>query len=321
MKQDLKILQSIFKNARTKKYKCLLCEQTSINSHLLQKNGILNFISSNNHIIQIKGNDFFKTEKDGIIGIKPIGINNAMSHRLFCATHDSKIFAPVETKKQNLSDYGSQLLFSYRSLCAELRKKMINVDIFERIINSSQFALNFEFLEICQSQIQANKKGIQDLKWYKNTMEIEINNSYNAKDYIFKKIDYDFIPISASAVYSPINPTEHTLKVLKDSEQVLNYIFINLIPQEDKLTLVIGYHKLKKNTWIVEYIASWKELSEVNFKNKLTDLFATKIETWAISPDYWRELKEKNIKVFIDYWNENADNLRITQSVDFNLFE
>ncbi|MGY5351070.1 hypothetical protein ACXGQW_00615 [Wenyingzhuangia sp. IMCC45533] len=321
MKQDFKVLQNMFKNARTKKHKCLICEENSINSHLLQKNGILNFISSNNHIIQIKGNDFFKAEKEGIISIKPIGINNAMSYPLFCNSHDTDVFAPIETKEHSLNDYSSHLLFSYRSLCAEVRKKMINVDLFERIKNSSQFGTNFQFLEMAKSQIEANTMGIQDLNWYKDVMELEINNSYNTTDYIFEKIDYDFIPISASAVYSPINPTEHTLEVLKDSEKVLNYIFINLIPQEDKLTLIIGYHKSKADNWIKEYITSWKKLSGVDFEKKLTDLFATKIETWAISPDYWNELETKNIKAFKEYWNDNGNNLRITQSVNFNLFE
>lgn len=122
-KQDIKVLQTIFKNARTKKHKCLLCDEYAINSHLLQKNGILNFISYNNHIIQIKANDFFKADKEGIIDIKEIGINNAMSYPLFCNSHDTNVFAPIETEEHNLNSYRSHLLFSYRSLCAEIRKK------------------------------------------------------------------------------------------------------------------------------------------------------------------------------------------------------
>ncbi|MCB4809684.1 hypothetical protein LG651_15615 [Tamlana sp. 62-3] len=321
MKEDLKILQIIFKNARSKRQKCLICDENSINSHLLQKNGILNLISSKNHITQIKGNDFFKAEKDGIIGIKSVGINNAMSYPLFCNYHDTNVFAPIEKEEHNLDLYTNQLLFSYRSLCAELRKKMINVDIFERIKNSRQFATNTSLIEMAKSQIEANSMGIQDLNWYRNIMELEINSSHNSQDFIFQKIDFDFIPVSASASYSPINPEEHTFEVLKNPENILNYIFINFIPQKDKLTLILGYHRLKKDNWILEYISSWKKLSKSEFKTKLTDLFATKIETWAISPEYWNELKPENIKAFKDYWNDNANNLRITQSVDFNLFE
>lgn len=321
IKEDLKILQIIFKNARSKKQKCLICEENSINSHLLQKNGILNLISSKNHIIQIKGNDFFRAEKDGIIGITSVGINNAMSYPLFCNYHDTNVFAPIEKEEYKLDEYTSQLLFSYRSLCAEVRKKMINLDIFERIQNSRQFANNTSLIDMTKSQIEANSLGIQDLNWYRKIMELEINKSKNTQDFIFEKIDFDFIPVSASASYSPINPEEHTINVLRNPKNILNYIFINLIPQKDKLTLIIGYHRLKHDNWILEYASSWRKLSQVEFKEKLTDLFATKIETWAISPEYWNELKTKNINSFKDYWNENANNLRITQRVDFNLFE
>ncbi|AZJ36648.1 hypothetical protein [Tenacibaculum singaporense] len=320
LREDFKVLQAIFKNAKNKKQKCLICEENSINSHLLQKNGILNLISTNSHITQIKGNDFFKAEKDGIISIKSIGINNAMSYPLFCNSHDTDIFAPIEIEEHNLNDYNSQLLFSYRSLCAEIRKKIINVDIFKRVNNSRQFAINTQFIDMAKSQVEANTMGIQDLNWYKNIMELEINNSNNNQDFIFEKIDFDFIPISASAVYTPINPEEHTLGFLKKSENILNYIFINLIPQKDKLSLIIGYHKSKSSKWILEYISSWKKLTQLDFELKLTDLFATKIETWAISPDFWKELKPENIKAFKEYWNKNANNLRITQNVNFNLF-
>jgi hypothetical protein len=321
MKEDLKILQQIFKNVRSKKQKCLICEENSINSHLLQKNGILNLISFKNHITQINGNDFFKAEKEGILGVKSIGINNAMSYPLFCNYHDTNVFAPIEKEEHKLDEYINQLLFSYRSLCAEARKKMMNIDIYERIKNSRQFAINTSLIDMAKSQIEASSMGIQDLNWYKDIMEQEINNSNSAQNFIFEKIDFDFIPVSASASYSPINPAVHNIEFLKNPENILNYIFINLIPQKDKLTLIIGYHRLKSDDWILEYISSWKKLSKLQFEEKLTDLFATKIETWAISPEYWNELKTKNIKSFKDYWNENANNLRITQRVHFNLFE
>ncbi|MCD8435965.1 hypothetical protein G1K37_11645 [Tenacibaculum dicentrarchi] len=321
MKKDFKFLQTMMKNARTKKQKCLICEENSINSHLLQKNGILNLISWNNHIIQVKGNDFFKAEKEGIIAIKSVGINNAMAYPLFCNSHDTSIFAPIEIEEHSLDEYISQLLFSYRSLCAEMRKKMINVDLFTRIKNSSYFASNTYLIKMSEIQIEANNMGISDLNWYKDIMELEINNPSSTQNFIFEKIDFDFIPISASAAYSPIDPAEHTMKVLKDSEKILNYILINLIPQKDKTTLIIGYHKAKSNNWIVEYISSWKNLTKLDLENRLTDLFATKIETWAISPEFWNELDSKNIESFKNYWNENGSNLRITQRVNFNLFE
>ena len=100
----------------------------------------------------------------------------------------------------------------------------------------------------------------------------------------------------------------------------MNYLFINLIPQEGKLSLIIGYNIHKVDSWIIDYVESWKILHRDQFGLKLTELLATKIETWAISPDFFARLDINNVKAFIDYWNSHAINLRTSQEVDFNLF-
>lgn len=319
-KEDFKILQNIFKNVNNKDHKCLICDEIAINSHLLQKNGILNLISYNNHIIQIKSNDFFKAEKEGMIDMNIIGINKAMSYPLFCNLHDTKIFESIETKELNTSIYKSQLLFSYRSLCAEIRKKLKNIEIFERVQKSSHFKMHSQFLDITKMQIEANTQGVNDMNFFKDEFEKEIFNE-SIPNFVFETIDFNFIPISVSAVYSPINPEFHTLEFLMNSKEPLNYIFINLIPQNDKLSLIIGYHKNFMDNWIFEYINSWKNIDDKVFRKKITDLLATKIETWAISPVYFESLSKSNINKFKKYWNENAMNLKIDQKIDFNLFE
>jgi len=45
----LEVTQGIFKNVKSKTWKCLIegCENNAINSHLLQRNGILNYITEN----------------------------------------------------------------------------------------------------------------------------------------------------------------------------------------------------------------------------------------------------------------------------------
>ncbi|RYJ52523.1 hypothetical protein DR871_000265 [Flavobacterium petrolei] len=319
--EDFKNLQSIFKSAHSKKHECLLCSDNAINSHVLQKNGILNLISSNNHVIQIKSKDFFSIDESGLLDIKSVGINSAMSYPLFCNFHDTHVFAPIEKEELNLNLYISQLLFSYRALCAEMRKKIINVDIFHRVKDSSHFAFRGPLLEMAKMQIEANTMGINDMDWFKTEFEKAIIDPENNKNYVFEKMEFDFIPVSVSAVYSPINPEVHKLEVLMNSANILNYIFINLIPQNNKLTLIIGYHKLKKDEWIMNYITSWKNINQKEFEIKLNDLLATKIETWCISPEYFLTLNTKNIDLFKKYWNDNAMNLKITQAIDFNIFE
>lgn len=318
--KDGVIIKNIFKNVLGKKRKCLLCENFSINSHLLQKNGILNNISENGHLIQIKPKDISIDHKNGIVDIDKIGINKGMSYNLFCNFHDTKVFESIEQKEFELNNYKNQLLFSYRSLCAEIRKKEINIDVYNRIINSSHFSLQFGFLENIKIQKEANKLGIDDMIFYKNEFENEILN-YKNNNFIFKLYEYDFLPISASAVYTPIDPLIHTKKYLLDKKNVLNIIFINLLPINNKLYLLLGYHKNNFNEWIEQYIGSWENISHKELTIKLTDLLSTKIETWAISPSYFKSIKKNNLNKFLNYWNEHAMDLRINQKIGFNLFD
>lgn len=317
--QERIIISNIFKNVYTSKRKCLLCEEVSINSHLLQKNGILNNISTNGHIIQIKPRDFAIEHKDGIIDIARIGINRGMSYLLFCNSHDTKVFEDIEQKTLDVTKYRNQLLFSYRSLCAEFRKKEMNIDIFSRILKSNSFAMNKRLFEFSKMHMQANEVGQIDVQFYKTEFEKEIFE--NGKEtFVFEILEFDFLPISASAVYTPINPDIHNLEYLQNPENILSMIFINLIPINNKLNLLIGYHKDKADEWIFDYINSWKNISHDELTKKLSDLVSAKIETWAISPEYFQTINPKEIEKFKKYWNKHAMNLRITQEIDFNLF-
>ena len=317
---EFKILQTIFKNVKNKKRKCLLCDSDSINSHLLQRNGILNEISRANHVIQIQANDFFVAEKKGLIDTKLIGVKDAMSYDLFCNKHDTSIFKEIESSLIDFSDYKSQLLFSYRSLCAELIKKVINIDIFTRILKSSNLSTNANLTESIKLQLEGNEQGVREINYYKNDFEKDITNS--SKNFYFETIKLDtYIPICASAAYSPINPTVHNLQFLKDEGKRLNYIFLNIIPYKNDLILIIGYHKQQTDEWISSYIDYWKNTDDNPLSEKLTDLISTKIETWAISPEYFDRIDKTSLKKFKEYWNENAMNLTIQQNIKYNLFK
>jgi hypothetical protein len=66
-KERLKIMSNISKNVQNKEWNCLFkgCQDNAINSHLLQRNGILNNLIEDGHLIEIKANDFFEIEKKG----------------------------------------------------------------------------------------------------------------------------------------------------------------------------------------------------------------------------------------------------------------
>jgi|GEM_PF-946420 len=329
MSQDgkifLGILQNVTKNVNNKKWSCLIdgCGQTAINSHLLQVNGILNTLVEKGHLIQFKANDYFHMEKKGFLSFRSLGIQQAISEYLFCNKHDTEIFKRIEAKEIDFSTYSSQLLFSYRSLCSELRKKMKNIEMYTRLRNSntlnnrSEQFISQEYLDL---EIKGHNLGVKDI----STLKLEMENEFlrdTAQNFIFKTFRLPLIKVCVSAVFSPIHPGSDSIKKAYTQEQPLNTVFINVIPQADSLYIIAGYHKNCFDKWISDYIDSWDTTNIIDLQNNLTNLLTTKVETWSISPALFGQISSEGKKNLKAYWDNNLENFSSNQKVNFNLFE
>lgn len=319
----LGVLQNIKKNVNNKKWSCLIenCGQSAINSHLLQVNGILNNIIDNGHLIQIKPNNYFDIETKGFLSFKSLGIQQAISEYLFCNRHDTNIFISIETNEIDFFCYSTQLLFSYRSLCCELRKKMKNIEVFTRYGQSKILNNSFEQQKYLDLEIKGHNIGINDMSSLKKEMENEFNSTKKIQNFKFKTFKLPLIRICVSAVFSPIHPNSNAIKNAYTQEQPLNTVFINVIPQKDNLYIIIGFHNNYVDKWILDYINSWDTVDLTKLQNNLTNLLATKVETWSISPVLYKQILKANKQKLEKYWHNNAENLLSNQQVDFNLFE
>ena len=140
VKRANSIMAKLLKRAKEAKWNCLYpnCEKDSIMSHLLQKNGILSRISTNRHVLEIQSTHNKNNKKDKH-EIKSIGLNEAFAFPGFCISHDTLLFEKIENGNTiDYYDYYTQLLFSYRALMNESRKKEIIVDYYNRILKSSE---------------------------------------------------------------------------------------------------------------------------------------------------------------------------------------
>ncbi|MBA9079907.1 hypothetical protein [Rufibacter quisquiliarum] len=312
-----KIIANIIKNVHSKKWECVIdgCTNPAINSHLLQQNGILDNVSVDGHLIEYKPTDPFTWKEDSLpFEKKRIGKKNAFSLPLFCNNHDSSIFKEVETHPIDLEQYRVQLLLSYRVICAEIRKKQVNVEQFSRLLNAETLKgdRGRENLRLVK---EGNELGIKDLEKYKILFEEELINE--SSRFTFKIYKYPFLDIYGSAVFSPLD----YLKTDAYQSEPLNGVFIHVIPYNDFTNIIVGYCNNYTDDWIVKYIDSWNNLEEEDFEKKLTQLFAAHIENWGMSPDLLKEIKKDNLQRLEEYMAKNANNLSQHQKVNFNLFE
>lgn len=184
----------------------------------------------------------------------------------------------------------------------------------ERILNSRTLkeAINEEHIKIF---LDGTYRGINDMKKYKFLLEKELQEVENKL--VFTTFEYPLIKVYGSAFFSPID-------YYKDNplqEAPLKGVFIHVIPYYNKLIVIVGYFKSHTSKWIKDYITSWKGLTLHELEGKLTDLFATRIEAWGMSPILYNKISATTKKAFIEYWSSNAINMSIDQTVSFNLFE
>lgn len=115
-----------------------VCNQGAINSHLLQRHGVLSSVVEKGHCYELREKDVFSwTKHTQPFELKRCGIQDAISLHLFCNHHDTEVFKPIESGVVDYDDYVNQLLLSFRSICAEIRRKEVIVERYKRYLGSN----------------------------------------------------------------------------------------------------------------------------------------------------------------------------------------
>lgn len=324
--QSLKRSQKIFDTAKKKKRVCMCdgCQSTAINSHLLQRHGILNHIVENGHLYEVSNSDVFSWDKaPSPLKFKMVGLQQVVSLSLFCQKHDTNMFADIEKKEIDFDDYRSQLLFSLRVAYAEKRKKEINVETSDAILKTITPMPWLGPLDPFYTHILF-KKGSSLGEQMMGRMVTEIENELKEPNgnFVFRHYTYPKIKVCASSVFTyDKHPHDGSGINKAQNNGIWDYGYIHVIPQSDSTEILIGHNKNHVNAELLAYIDSWANLDNNHLGMKLTDLFGCRIETWALSPSLYKSLDKALINKFIKYVGEHSMDYSIGQSVPFNLFE
>lgn len=311
------IIAKIDTNIKKKKWECLVdnCVEYAIDSHLIQRNGLLNNIAENGHLVEVTMVDAYKWNKNNSpFKFSLVGIKKALTHKVFCNKHDSEIFKSIESKDKDLKSYNAFLLFSYRAVCAEIRKKMINIEQYTRILNSRTLDGKIDKNEFVKMR-NGFELGINDLKVLKRLLEEEIQQ--NKKVYTYMSFTFDKIEVYASSAFTATNIE---IPISKNNSHLEN-LYLHILPLKTESLILVGYHNDYVNNNMIKYCESWKNLDRDSLERKLTELFCLNIENWGISASLYRSLKDVNKKKFFNEVSNNLNYFGLTKKIDFNLFE
>lgn len=227
-------LVAAWKYARTYSYTCSCpdCKAKAIKSHLLQQHPILESISDDkNCLLQMVDNrmdprsgnwDFYNRHN--------VGISEALQYRLFCKEHDNGLYKVLEKRDSIPESKCDCLLLAFRSACAVRHQEEQRLHIYEKMRMCSG---NVDEREDVSILFIRRMNAVVDNLW--EAINVNGADSY----YLFRMIAIPRIDIAASDCM--VDEDDFNKYTLDDHfNDPLNCLFINLIPNDDRLLLLLG---------------------------------------------------------------------------------
>ena len=299
-KKRLAVFQKIKNNVFASKWPCMHpdCELPAIQSHLLQQRGILDHLTEAGHLIQVKPGDLFEIDTKGFVQFKRVGIREVITYPLFCNRHDSSIFSSIESQSPDFDSHQAQLLFSYRALCAELRKNERNTRLHERLSRARTLESYYSpaFYKLLEQGMALDQQRIRDLRVFKEAFEQELDDPHG--QFTFYTCHYPPVKVSVSAIFS----MEMEFSIAPPSlARPLDSVFINVIPKSTHLVVIIGYHNSYTNSRIRQYAEDWRKHEYVDITPFLSDL-VTRVETWAMAESLYLKIPKQVERDYLNYF-------------------
>lgn len=289
------------------------CNEKSINSHILQENGILSQISPDRHLWQLVIDEFSENK----FKFKRTGIRNIFSFKCFCNQHDENLFKKIEKGQIDFKDYESQLLFTLRTIYNEIWRKEVNLKVNNCLIQKKPEIFNVPFFI---EQNENEKLGLADLK----NIETDIWNDLinGTQNFVFEERKLSKIEICLSAFYNYDSLEEmynYKLKYGRPIERV-SMIFINLFPNNDNSILLMGYNK-KDEKKVKGYFYTFFKESTKRVERKITSLILFHCENWVASNEFYKSKIKGIEKLYVDGLNYSFKNPNERKTYDLNIFK
>ncbi len=284
------------------------CSDKSINSHLLQKNGILSKIAPNKHLWQLEIDNFSENQ----FNFRQRGLNEIFSFNCFCNEHDTKLFKKIESGDIDFKDYQSCLLFSLRTLYNEIFRKEVNIKHFECLMQKMPEKFDNERF---RKNIEGDRLGIEDLRFTEQEIWNDIVNNTESFVFAYREMNRADLCISSIFTYD----TSMEIQNLAEGQRPAEFM-INFFPYKEKSILLMGYHKSDEKK-VKGYFNCFFKESEKRIQRPLTNLMLFLCETWVCSDVFFKSRIQSNESYFYDAIRFSAKNYNERKIFDINIFD
>jgi hypothetical protein len=319
MKEKIALIEFYRRKSLNKNRVCFEqgCNKNAIDSHILQKNGIISNISERGHVVECVIDPF---QNDNQLRFKPSGINEVFTFKGFCQDHDNMLFKEIEKYEFDLTNYKHQLLFAYRTSVNETRKKETMLDFYNSLKTDPRISLPRQLIE---QSIIGYELGISDGD---HTRQMLYNNIHyqSSHDFLFYTIQLPLYEVCICGVYTFETTLEIKAMELFQSQKYkapLTDVFVTFIPTEKESILSIGFMSGYNKSCDEFYKTLFENNDRKAILHHVSDIMLLQIENWIVSKTFYTEKiknRESQIKSIINWAQDNWDERR---SLDLNLLE
>jgi hypothetical protein len=306
------------KEIYTKKRLCLIpnCKRTAImNSHVLQRKKILEKIVDSS-------NKFYVLNKQSIFNAAPItpqklGYKESYIFAGFCQECDSTFFSEIEKKPLDLSSDRTKVLFAYRTLCLEFRKREI---YHEQMSYLAKHTKENGPVKLYYFDLDPSHQALLDLAFFKDELELEIYQNKSRFSHYYLKLPQKKVCFSSAlSIEDKSNP-----KTLEYDEYGFSNLkplvssFINYFPYDDDSFFLATFHKDYPCEWTKNILERLRS-SESN--KLISDFITYRVDFWAMSPDIYEPWSSEKKSKFSQEILDNIDNHSFKINSNFSIWD
>lgn len=258
------------------------CHNEAINSHILQRQGILDQISTNSHLWTFE-KDVFEVNK---FAFKRTGLKKAFSFNGFCNTHDTELFKEIESGVIDFTSYRTNLLFTLRTVYDEIYKKMVYANTRDCLLKNDTTLFDKDKL---QEESENAKLAIDDLNILSSKILYDLDN--NSQQFVFqtRTIPYIGLCLSSFFTYDTSEEIEQIEKEKGSKLERYTELFMTIFPYNDDSKLIIAYEKIDEEK-VKDYVDEFFQSNDPGLcYKKITNLTIFNCQNKVFSEDFFNE--------------------------------
>lgn len=258
------------------------CQNESINSHVLQKKGILDQISVDSQLWTFEKDVF----KENEFAFKRTGLKKAFSFNGFCNTHDTELFQEIENSEIDFTNYVHNLLLTLRTVYDEIYKKMVYANTRDCLLKNNTNL--FDKDQLLEESINA-KLAVNDLHQLADKIFYDLNN--NSQQFVFQNRKISQIGLCLSSFF-----TYETQEEIEEMEQEkgcklerYTELFITIFPYKNDNQLVMAYEKIDEDR-VKDYVDEFFLNDDLELcYRKITNLTIFNCQNKVFSEEFFNE--------------------------------